>query len=153
MKATEFPKVLGIDGQQKMSKSLNNHIEMASTPEETLERVKQMVTDPQRLRRKDPGNPDVCNVFSLHKVFSPAEEVALINSECRQAGIGCVDCKQRFAQNLNNHLAPFRARRSELDRQPDKVWDILEDGRKRAGAIAAQTIREVKTAIGLPLPG
>ena len=152
MKATEYPKILGIDGQQKMSKSLNNHIEIASTPEETIERVKQMVTDPQRLRRKDPGNPDVCNVFSMHKIFSPAEEVAMINQECRQAGIGCVDCKLRYANNLNSHLAPFRARRIELDREPDKVMDILEDGHRRATVLAAQTISEVKAAIGLPQP-
>src|SRR3990172_3229461 len=79
MKATEVPKVLGIDGQQKMGKSLNNHIELAATPEETTQRVMQMVTDPQRARKTDPGNPDVCNVFSLHKVFTPAVEVESIN--------------------------------------------------------------------------
>jgi tryptophanyl-tRNA synthetase len=88
MKVTEVPKVLGIDGQQKMGKSLNNHIELASTPEETRQRVMSMVTDPQRLRRTDPGNPDICNVFSFHKNFSPAEEVAMINHECRIAGSG-----------------------------------------------------------------
>ena len=112
MKATEVPKVLGIDGQQKMSKSLNNHIELAATPEETTKRVMQMVTDPQRIRRSDPGNPDVCNVFSMHKVFSSPEEVAMVNVECRRAGIGCVECKQLFARNLNAHLEPFRARRA-----------------------------------------
>ena len=73
-----------------------------------------MVTDPARLRRTDPGNPDVCNVFSFHKVFSPPEEVAMVNVECRRAGIGCVDCKKRMAANLNAHLEPFRARRAEL---------------------------------------
>jgi tryptophanyl-tRNA synthetase len=150
MKATEFPKVLGIDGQQKMSKSLNNHIELAATPAETASRVMQMVTDPQRMRRSDPGNPDVCNVFSMHKVFSPAEEVAMINLECRQAGIGCVDCKKRFAQNLNSNLEPFRERRLALGENPDQVWDILSDGQERASKIARQTIREVKDAIGLP---
>lgn len=152
MKATEFPKILGIDGQQKMSKSLDNHIELAATPEETTQRVMQMVTDPQRIRRSDPGNPDICNVFSMHKIFSPADEVAMIDVECRRAGIGCVDCKQRFARNLNAHLAPFRQRRAELDRDPQAVWDILADGQRRAQAIARQTIREVKEAIGLPLP-
>jgi tryptophanyl-tRNA synthetase len=150
MKATEFPKVLGIDGQQKMSKSLNNHIELAATPAETASRVMQMVTDPQRIRRTDPGNPDVCNVFSMHKVFSPAEEVAMINVECRQAGIGCVDCKKRFAHNLNTSLEPFRERRLGLGENPDRVWDILGDGQQRASKIARQTIREVKDAIGLP---
>jgi tryptophanyl-tRNA synthetase len=152
MKATEFPKVIGIDGQQKMSKSLNNHIELASTPEETIQRVMQMVTDPQRMRRSDPGDPDVCNVFSMHKVFSTADEVATINTECRRAGIGCVQCKQQFARNLNNHLAPFRQRRDELGKDPDKVWDILRQGQQRASAIARQTMAEVKTAMGLPVP-
>jgi len=150
MKATEFPKVLGLDGQQKMSKSLNNHIELASTPEETRARVMQMVTDPQRIRRSDPGNPDVCNVFSLHKVFSSPDELAMINVECRRAGIGCVDCKQRFANNLNHNLEPFRAKRAALSDNPRRVWEILDDGRQRASQIAQQTIRDVKDAIGLP---
>jgi len=150
MKVTEVPKVLGIDGQQKMGKSLNNHIELAATPEETLKRVMSMVTDPQRARKTDPGNPDVCNVFSLHKVFSPAEEVAAINVDCRKAAIGCVECKQRFAANLNAHLEPFRARRAEIGANPDRVWDILHDGAKRAQVIAEQTMTAVRAAVGLP---
>lgn len=150
MKATEFPKVLGIDGKQKMSKSLNNHIEIAATPEETQQRVMQMVTDPQRIRRNDPGNPDVCNVFSLHKVFSTSEEVENINVECRKAGIGCVQCKQLLAKNMNTHLEPFRQRRAQLAQDPEGVWDVLRQGNDRAKAIAAQTISEVKEAIGLP---
>ena len=150
MKATEYPKVLGIDGSAKMSKSLNNHIELASTAEETKQRVMQMVTDPQRVKRSDPGNPDVCNVYSLHKVFSSPEEIAMVNTECRRAGIGCVQCKQLLARNLNKHLEPFRERRNNLDRNPDDVWDILEDGRKRASTIAQQTMHEVRQTIGLP---
>jgi tryptophanyl-tRNA synthetase len=150
MKATEFPKVLGIDGQQKMSKSLNNHIELAATPEETLERVKQMVTDPQRIRRSDPGNPDICNVFSVHQFFSSSEEVEMINTECRRAGIGCVQCKQLLARNMNNYLQPFRDRRAEISENPGEVWDVLEDGKQRAERIASQTLAEVKEAIGLP---
>ncbi len=150
MKVTTVPKVLGIDGVQKMSKSLDNHIDLAATPEETRARIMQMVTDPQRVRRNDPGNPDVCNVFSMHKVFSSKDEIEMINTECRRAGIGCVDCKKLFAKNLNAHLAPFRARRNELDRQPAMVWEILEDGAKRARVIAEQTMVEVRQAIGLP---
>ena len=149
MKATETPKVLGIDEVQKMGKSLNNHIELASTPEETQKRVMQMVTDPQRLRRSDPGNPDVCNVFSMHKVFSSPEDVAMVDVECRRAGIGCVDCKKLFAKNLNEHLAPFRAKREAFDQHPDQVWDILHDGDRRARAIAQATMAEVRQAIGL----
>jgi tryptophanyl-tRNA synthetase len=150
MKATEVPKVLGTDGQQKMSKSLNNHIELAATSEETVARVMTMVTDPARKRRTDPGNPDVCNVFSLHKVFTPSDEVARISVECRRAGIGCVDCKQIFAANLNTHLAPFRARREELARDPSHISDVLADGARRARVIARETMAEVREAVGLP---
>ena len=150
MKNTEIPKVLGIDGVEKMSKSLDNHIELAATAEETQKRVMQMVTDPQRMRRTDPGRPEVCNVFSMHKIFSPAEEVAMIDIECRRAGIGCVDCKKRFAANLNAHLGPFRERRNELAKDMDAVQAVLDDGAARARAIAEQTMIEVRAAVGLP---
>jgi tryptophanyl-tRNA synthetase len=109
-----------------------------------------MVTDPARQRRSDPGNPDVCNVFSLHKVFSSPEEVAMIDLECRRAGIGCVDCKKILAKNLNAHLAPFRERRNALAERPEQIWDVLEDGAERARVIAEQTMVEVRAAIGLP---
>jgi len=150
MKTTEVPKVLGIDGKEKMSKSLNNHIELAATPEETNRRVMEMVTDPARIRRSDPGNPDVCNVFSMHKVFSSPEEVAMVNVECRRAGIGCVDCKKIFAKNLNARLEPFRMRRAELSSDPHYVDDVLADGANRARAIAEKTMTEVRQAVGLP---
>jgi tryptophanyl-tRNA synthetase len=149
MKITEMPKVLGIDGKNKMSKSLDNHIEIAATPEEILQRVMKMVTDPARLRRSDPGNPDVCNVFTLHNVFSSPEAVEMVNRECRCAGIGCVEDKQLFAKNLNAALAPFREKRAEIDRHPDDVFDILHEGAKRARVIAQQTMAEVRAAIGL----
>ena len=150
VKHTEVLKVLGIDGKDKMGKSLNNHIELATTPEVTVKRVKEMVTDPARLRRTDPGNPDICNVFTMHKLFSPQEEVDMINVECRKAGIGCVDCKLRFANNLNRHLEPFRAKRAELAADPNKIQDILHDGANRARAIAEQTMIEVREAMQLP---
>jgi tryptophanyl-tRNA synthetase len=150
MKSTETPKVLGTDGQQKMSKSLDNHIELAATPEETRQRVMTMVTDPQRKLLSDPGNPDVCNVFSMHKIFSNSEEVDMVNVECRRAGIGCVDCKKLFAKNLNAHLEPFRAKRAKLAKDPDYVWGVLEDGAARAKIIAEQTMAEVRSAVGLP---
>jgi len=150
MKATQFPRVIGTDGVQKMSKSLNNHIELAATPEETQKRVMTMVTDPARIRRTDPGNPDVCNVFSFHKVFSSPEEVQMVNVECRRAGIGCVDCKKLMAKNLNANLEPFRARRAEFAKDEKAVWDILDDGAKRARVIAEKTMEEVHAAVGLP---
>jgi tryptophanyl-tRNA synthetase len=150
MKATETPKVIGIDGVQKMSKSLDNHIELAATPEATLKRVMSMVTDPQRQRRTDPGRPEVCNVFSFHKIFSSPEEVQMVDTECRRAGIGCVDCKRLMAKNMNAHLEPFRTRRAEIGSQPQHVWDVLDDGASRARAIAEKTMEAVRGAIGLP---
>ncbi len=149
-KYTEVPKVLGIDGVNKMSKSLDNHIELASEPDELYARVRMMVTDPQRQRRTDPGRPEVCNVFSLHDIFTPQETVAQIDADCRAARIGCVDCKKMLARNLADHLAPFRERRAALATDPDHVWDVLRDGAERARAIARQVIGEVQTAIGLP---
>ena len=149
MKVTEIPKVLGIDGQQKMGKSLNNHIELASTSEETTKRVMSMVTDPQRMRRTDPGRPEVCNVYTLHKIFSSPEEVARVDADCRTAGIGCVDCKRLLAKNLTAHLEPFRACREELNQKPDQIWDVLHDGAARARSIAEKTMEEVRDAIGL----
>ena len=150
VKHTEIKKVLGIDGKEKMSKSLNNHIELAATPEETTARVREMVTDPARQRKTDPGNPDVCNVFTMHKIFSPQEEVDMINVECRRAGIGCVDCKMRLAANLNKYLEPFRAKRAEFESKPDEVQAILDDGGKRARAVAQEVMAEVREAMKLP---
>ena len=150
MKVTPVPKVLGTDGERKMSKSLNNHIELAATPEETTRRVMTMVTDPQRKRRSDPGDPDVCNVFTLHKIFSPPEDVQMVNRDCRSAAIGCVDCKKLFAKNLNAHLGPFRERRAELAGDPDHILAVLHEGARRADAIATETMEAVRAAVGLP---
>jgi tryptophanyl-tRNA synthetase len=150
MKNTEIPLVLGIDGVRKMSKSLDNHIEISATPEETIKRVRMMVTDPNRRLRSDPGNPDICNVFTMHKIFSSQDEVTMVNVECRRAGIGCVDCKMLYARNLNANLEPFRIRRSELAKDPHYVKGVLDDGANRARAIAEQTMAEVREAVGLP---
>jgi tryptophanyl-tRNA synthetase len=150
MKNTEIPKVLGIDGKEKMGKSLNNHIELAASPEETQQRIMMMVTDPNRKKRTDPGNPDICNVFSMHKIFTPEADVEMINTECRRAGIGCVDCKKRFAENLNKDLQPFREKRTRLAADPNYVMDVLHDGAERARAIARQTMDEVREAVQLP---
>jgi tryptophanyl-tRNA synthetase len=150
IKTTEVPKVLGIDGKEKMSKSLDNHIELAATPAETEKRILEMVTDPARIRRSDPGNPDICNVFSMHKSFSPQADIDMVNVECRRAGIGCVDCKKLFAKNLNHHLEPFRARRAEIAARPVAVQEVLDDGAARALKIARETMKEVRAAVGLP---
>jgi tryptophanyl-tRNA synthetase len=150
MKVTEFPKIIGTDGVNKMSKSLNNDIEIAATAEETSAIIMKMVTDPARLRRTDPGNPDVCNVFSLQKIFSKVDEVDNINVECRKAGIGCVDCKKMLAKNMNDFFAPIRAKREEFAKDESGTWDMLRDGAKRAEVIAEATMAEVRAAVGLP---
>ena len=149
-KHTEVLKVLGIDGKEKMSKSLNNHIELAATPEETQKRVMQMVTDPARIKRTDPGNPDICNVYTMHKIFSSPEEIAMVHRDCQTAALGCVDCKKLLAKNLNKHLEPFRAKRAELASKNGYIEDVLNDGAKRASAIAKETMKEVRDAIQLP---
>ncbi len=149
IKLTEFPRVLGIDGVNKMSKSLNNHIEIASSPEEIRERVMMMVTDPQRRYRTDPGRPEVCNVFTLHGFFSPEQEKE-IEAACRTAQIGCVDCKEILAKNIAQKFAPFREQREALAAKPETVGDILADGAARAGVIAEVTLAEVKEAVALP---
>jgi tryptophanyl-tRNA synthetase len=149
-KHTEIKKVLGIDGVEKMGKSLNNHIEIASTPEETTARVREMVTDPARIKRTDPGNPDICNVYTMHKIFSSQADVDMVNVECRRAGIGCVDCKKLLAKKMNNHLEPFRAKRAEFAAKPGYVQDVLNDGARRACVIAEETMEEVREAMALP---
>jgi len=149
IKLTALPRVMGLDGVNKMSKSLDNHIELAASPEEIEQRVMTMVTDPQRRYRTDPGRPEVCNVFTFHGFFSP-EQVKEIESQCVNAEIGCVDCKRTLARNLAARLAPFRVRRAELASDPHLVWNILEGGANRAGIIAQETIAEVKAKVGLP---
>jgi tryptophanyl-tRNA synthetase len=110
--------------------------------------VKTAVTDPARQRRNDPGHPEVCNVFSLHKFFNESR-VPEIESQCRVAGIGCVDCKKLLADGINNSLKDFRERRANLAKDPDHIYQILADGAGRAQAIAGQTIGEVKLKMGL----
>jgi len=150
-KLTETPRIMGLDGANKMSKSLDNHIELAASPEEIRRRVMTMVTDPARRLKSDPGHPEICNVYALHKIFSkdPAS-IAQIESDCRAATIGCVQHKRMFAEDLLKALAPFQERRAELAREPDLVWNVLTDGAARARVIAQQTIAEVKERVGLP---
>ncbi len=146
---TEFPRVMGLDGVQKMSKSLDNYIELAADPETTAKRIMSMVTDVTRVYRRDPGHPEVCNVFAFQRQFNPGE-ADQIGQDCKSASLGCVDCKRRLAASLNAWLAPFRERRQQLAADPDYVWDVLADGAKRAAAIAEPNIEEIKRAVGLP---
>ena len=150
-KLTDSPRVMGTDGVNKMSKSLNNHIELAASPEEILERVMTMVTDPARRYRTDPGHPEICNVFALHKYFSPdPRAIEQIESDCRDAKIGCVEHKELFAKDLADYFAPFRERRARFAADPDYVWEVLADGAERARGIAQQTIVEVREKVRLP---
>lgn len=147
-KLAHLPLVLGLGGSQKMGKSYDNQIDLAASPQETLKLVMTAVTDPARRYRSDPGHPEVCSVNHLHHFFHP-DRVEEISSQCRTAGIGCVDCKKLLAQGINAALEPFRQRRAELATKPHVVAEILADGASRARAIAQETIREVKEKMSL----
>ena len=145
---TETPMIYGIDGQTKMSKSLDNQLELAATDEETSKRVKSMVTDPQRKRLTDPGRPEVCNVYSLHKIFNPGK-LDEIYHQCTHAEIGCVADKQTLADGINVYLQEFRERRREIAEHPERVREVLAAGAERASAIARETLAEVYEKMGL----
>jgi tryptophanyl-tRNA synthetase len=143
---TQTPKILGID-RRKMSKSYNNAIFLSDSPDEIGAKVSKMLTDPQRARKSDPGDPDVCNVFEFHNLYSDKQTVERINRECRTADIGCVECKEIMARHLVNALEPMREKRAYYETRPQLVDDIIEDGCERARKVARQTMAEVKTAI------
>jgi len=145
---TETPKVVGLDGR-KMSKSYGNAIFLSETAEETAKKIMSMVTDVERPRRSDPGEPDRCVAFTLHRLYVPEEERNRIVTACRGAQIGCVDCKKILAQHVVNELAPFRERRLELAEKPELVEQVLADGNRRASEEAARTMQEVREAIKL----
>jgi tryptophanyl-tRNA synthetase len=145
---TEAPLIVGLDGQQKMSKSLDNHIDLAASPEEVLQRTRTAFTDPERVRRDIPGRPNVCNVYSLHKIFNPGD-LDTVYEECTTATRGCVDCKRHLAEGINSYLDPMRERRREFEARPGLVREVLDDGAKRAKVIAERTIEEVRERMGL----
>ena len=147
-KLTTTPLIVGLDGVNKMSKSLNNEIELAASPEDTVQRVMTAFTDPARKYRNDPGNPEVCNVWHLHGYFSPGQGDQIAD-ECMGARRGCVECKRQLAEAINDALAPFRERRAELAARPQYVQEVIADGARRARAIAVETLREVKERMGL----
>ena len=144
---TDFPKIPGTDGR-KMSKSYSNAIFLSDPPETVTAKIKPMITDPARQRRKDPGNPEVCPVFDLHKVFTPeAERKGVIVPGCTSAGIGCLDCKAILLKHALPVLTPVSERRTELAKDPDAVRAILDEGVTRARAAAGQTLHDVKAAM------
>lgn len=145
---TETSKVLGLD-RRKMSKSYQNAIFLSDSPDEIRQKVGQMVTDPQRARKADPGNPDICNVFSFHKLYSPKEIPERIDGECRRAEIGCVECKRIMAEGLVQALEPIREKRSYYENHPEMVTDILRAGNEQANQVARKTMEEVREAVGI----
>jgi tryptophanyl-tRNA synthetase len=142
-KLTEIPKVPGTDGR-KMSKSYGNAIYLADPPEVITEKVRPMVTDPARKRRTDPGNPDVCPVFDLHRIFTPAGDREWAATGCRTAGIGCLDCKGKLLEHMLPPLGDIRDRRQQFAEKPDDVVEILRQGSRRARAVAAETMEDVR---------
>ena len=147
---TPAPKLPGTDGR-KMSKSYGNTI-MLTDPEPVVrQKLKTMVTDPARVRRSDPGNPDLCPVGDLHKIFSDRATLAKVNEGCRSAGIGCIECKGWAADALVNILNPMQERRKKYEDNPRLAWDILEAGSARASKVAGATMNEVREAMGMSL--
>ena len=147
-KLTSFPRIVGLDGSDKMGKTSGNAIELAATPEETGERIMTAVTDPARRYRKDPGHPEVCNIYSLHGYFSETQ-LADISRQCRSAEIGCVDCKQLLTDNMNSSLQALREKRAELAARPEYVGEVLSNGAERARVIACETLQQVRQNMGL----
>jgi tryptophanyl-tRNA synthetase len=143
---TQTPRLLGTDGR-KMSKSYGNAIELGESDESIREKTRVMMTDPARRRREDPGNPDVCPVFSWHKLFSTPETIAWSDQGCRTAGIGCIECKAAMAEGLIKWITPIRERRKEYEADPRRVEAILAAGSKKAHKVARQTMRRVREAI------
>jgi tryptophanyl-tRNA synthetase len=145
---TQTSKILGLD-RRKMSKSYQNAIFLSDTPEDISARVAMMITDPQRMRKSDPGNPDICNVFEFHKIYSDAEMVATVNADCRTAGIGCVECKKLMAKGLIHALAPIREKNQYYTDHPAQVDAVIVAGREKAGRVAAETLAQVRAAVRL----
>jgi tryptophanyl-tRNA synthetase len=143
---TSVPKLLGIDGR-KMSKSYENSIYLSDRGKELHQKVASMFTDPQRMRKKDPGDPDICNVFTFHGLYTPAEKVAEINRDCRVANIGCIDCKKILAANIEATMNPIHERMDYYLNHLQEIHDIIIDGNARATKIARQTMEEVREAV------
>src|SRR5436853_4418612 len=146
---TPTRRVMGLDGQAKMSKSLGNTVDMLEDPKSVWEKLRPAVTDPKRVRRTDPGTPEVCNIYHLHKAFSPPQTVEHVAVQCRTAGWGCIDCKKVLHESMEKELAPIRARAREIAANPAKMQKDLTAGADHARSIAGGTMSEVKKKMGL----
>jgi tryptophanyl-tRNA synthetase len=145
---TPTRRIMGLDGQAKMSKSLGNTVELLEPADSIWEKLRPAVTDPKRVRRSDPGTPEVCNIYHLHRAFSPPATVDHVAVQCRTAGWGCLDCKKVLHESMERELAPIRSKAKELGDNPRKVSDILATGADRARTIARQTMSDVKNKMG-----
>ncbi|MFN3787517.1 MAG: tryptophan--tRNA ligase, partial [Sulfurihydrogenibium azorense] len=145
---TEASKLLGTDGR-KMSKSYGNTIALSDDEEQVNKKVLSMKTDTQRVKKSIPGRPEVCNVFSYHKFFTDQETVKQIDLKCRNAEIGCIECKKILAENLNKFLLPIREKRKELEKDRQLLDKIICEGNEKAKEVASKTMEEVKEAMGL----
>ena len=145
---TPTRRILGLDGQAKMSKSMGNTIGLLESPAEIWKKLRPAVTDPKRVKRTDPGEPEVCNIYHLHKAFSPPETVDHVAVQCRGAGWGCIDCKKVLAESMERELVPIRARAAELTAHPERVEQSLGDGAQHCRTIARETLREVRDRMG-----
>ncbi len=143
---TKFPKVLGIDGR-KMSKSYHNTINLSDTEPVVRQKLKTMVTDPARVRRTDKGNPELCPVYDFHKIFSNESTIKQVDSDCRTAAIGCIDCKKQVSDALVERFSPMWETRAVVTAKPKRIQEVVEDGRVRASVVANETMREVKEAM------
>ena len=146
---TPTRRVMGLDGQAKMSKSLGNTVDLLEDPTSIWEKLKPAVTDPARVRRTDPGTPEVCNIYHLHKAFSPLATVEHVAVQCRTAGWGCLDCKKVLHESMEKELAPIRARAKEIAANPKKMKSDLAAGAEHARSEAGKTMKEVKQKMGL----
>ena len=145
---TPTRRIMGLDGQTKMSKSMGNTIGLLEEPAAIWEKLRPAMTDPARVRRTDPGNPEVCNIFHLHKAFSTPEMVALVDANCRSAGWGCIDCKKALHESMERELVPIRARARELAADPSLTAQALGDGAGAARRVARETMTAVRERMG-----
>lgn len=148
-KITKFARLVGLDGKAKMSKSMGNTILLSDPPDEVMKKVRMAVTDTAKVRKNDPGNPDVCTVFAYHKRFTNTEEVKQIDADCRSGALGCVDCKKRCSSSISDFLAPILERRTQLAQKPETIRAILHEGEARARKVADQTMSEVHDVMTL----